>query len=192
MLVGRVLLGRGAAVRALLATCAPSPCASKVRRNPRRSLFGGWALPERNVFGGGIDRKIRAGRSTVIFCGSGGPESAYASQSAPSERMGSFGTEPQQAIVSWFCLLIARSCVHVICVFWRWLKTWKIERSSRVLKRKLRATHRERRRVPRKTGDGACRDSGGGTVRVERIGSDGKSEAFSFFRARRSCGKVKV
>ena len=27
----------------------------------------------------------------------------------------------------------------------------------------LQATHRERRRVPRKTGDGACRDSGGGT-----------------------------
>ena len=44
--------------------------------------------------------------------------------------MGSFGTEPQQAIVSWFCLLIARSCVHVICVFWRWLKTWKLERSK--------------------------------------------------------------
>ena len=54
--------------------------------------------------------------------------------------------------------------MHDICVFWRWLKTWKLERSNRVLKRKLRATHRERRRVPRKTGDGACRDSGSGTV----------------------------
>ena len=28
--------------------------------------------------------------------------------------MGSFGTEPQQAVVSWFSLLIARSCMHVI------------------------------------------------------------------------------
>ena len=39
---------------------------------------------------------------------------------------------------------------------------------ARVLKRKLRASHRERRRVPLKTGDGACRYSGGGAV--ERIG----------------------
>ena len=35
--------------------------------NPRRSLFGGWALPKWNVFRGGIGRKIRAGRSTVIY-----------------------------------------------------------------------------------------------------------------------------
>ena len=49
---------------------------------------------------------------------------------------------------------------------------------------KVRATHRERRRVPRKTGDGDCRDSGSGTVGVERIGSDGKPEAFSLFRAK--------
>ena len=40
----------------------------------------------------------------------------------------------------------------------------------RVLIRKPRATHRERRRVPRKTGDGACTDCGSGTVGVERIG----------------------
>ena len=39
---------------------------------------------------------------------------------------------------------------------------------ARALKGKLRATHRERRRVPPKTGDGACRDSGGGTEGVER------------------------
>ena len=55
---------------------------------------------------------------------------------------------------------------------------------TEVLKRKLRATHRERRRVPRKTGDGACRDSASGTVGVDRIGSDGKPGAFSLFRAR--------
>ena len=61
---------------------------------------------------------------------------------------------------------------------------------ARVLKRKLRAAHRERRRVPLKTADGACRYSGGGTVGVKRIGSDGKPEAFSLFRARRSSRKV--
>ena len=61
---------------------------------------------------------------------------------------------------------------------------------ARVLKRKLRAAHRERRRVPRKTGDEACRDSGGGTEGVERIGSDGKPEACSLIRARRSSRKV--
>ena len=103
--------------------------------------------------------------------------------------MGSLGTEPQQAVVSWFSSLIARSCMHHICVFWRWQKTWKLERSNRVLKRKLRATHRELRRVPRKTGDGACRYSGSVTVGVERIGSDGKPEVFSLFRARPSSRK---
>ena len=61
---------------------------------------------------------------------------------------------------------------------------------ARVLKRKLRVAHRERRRVPLKTGDGACGYSGGGTVDAERIGSDGKTEAFSLFRARRSSRKV--
>ena len=45
---------------------------------------------------------------------------------------------------------------------------------ARVLKRKHRAAHRERRHVPLKTGDGACRYSAGGTVGVKRIGSDGK------------------
>ena len=49
---------------------------------------------------------------------------------------------------------------------------------ARVLKRKLLAAHRERSRVLLKTGDGACRYSGGGTVDVERIGSDGKPDAF--------------
>ena len=58
----------------------------------------------------------------------------------------------------------ARSCMHdIYMLFWGWLKTWKLECS----KRKLRAAHRERRRVPLKTGDGACTYSGGGTVGVE-------------------------
>ena len=43
---------------------------------------------------------------------------------------------------------------------------------ARVLKRKLRAAHRERRRVLLMTGDGACRYNGGETVGVERIGPD--------------------
>ena len=54
----------------------------------------------------------------------------------------------------------------------------------------LQATHRERRRVPRKTGDGACRDMGSGALGVERIGSDGKLEAFSLLGARRSSREV--
>ena len=52
---------------------------------------------------------------------------------------------------------------------------------ARVLKRKLRAGDREQRRVRLKTGDGACRYSGGRTVGVERIGSDGEPEAFSLY-----------
>ena len=100
------------------------------------------------------------------------------------QRMCCLRRELQQAVVSWCSLLIARSCMREICGFWRWPKTWKLERSKRVLKRKLRATHRERSRVPRKTGDGACRNSGSGTVGVERIGSGGKPEACSLFRAK--------
>ena len=42
------------------------------------------------------------------------------------------------------------------------------------------------RRVPRKTGDGACGDSASGTLGVEGICSDGKHEVFSLFKARRS------
>lgn len=45
---------------------------------------------------------------------------------------------------------------------------------ARVLKGKPRSTYRERRHVSRKTGDGSCRDGGGGTESVERNGSDGK------------------
>ena len=61
---------------------------------------------------------------------------------------------------------------------------------ARVLKGKPRATHRERQRVPRKTGDGACKYSGGGKEGVERNGSDGKLDTFSLCRARRSSRKV--
>ena len=52
--------------------------------------------------GCGIARNCRAGRSTVFSVRE--DQSLYnASQSAPSGRMGSFGTEPQQTVVSW-CL----------------------------------------------------------------------------------------
>ena len=104
--------------------------------------------------------------------------------------MGSLRTEPHQAVVSWLCLLIARSCMHGTCIFWCRLKIWDLERPNRVLKRKLEATHREPRRVPRKTGNGACRDSGSGMVGVEQIGSDGKPDVFSSFRANISSRKV--
>ena len=45
VLVGGVLLGRGAAVRALLATCAPSPCPSKVLRKPEAFPLRGLSPP---------------------------------------------------------------------------------------------------------------------------------------------------
>ena len=78
-----------------------------------------------------------------------------------------------------------RACMAYMCV-----SGLAEDLEARVLKRKLWATHRERRHVPPKTGDGACRYSGGGTVGVERLGSDGKPEAFSLFRAKRSSRKV--
>ena len=102
--------------------------------------------------------------------------------------MGGLEGELQQAVVSWCSLLIARSCMHGI----NYMRVLGLaeDLEARVLKsmlkRKLRATHRVRRRVPRKTGDGTCKDSGGGTVGVERIGSDGNPEAFSLLRAKRS------
>ena len=46
-----------------------------------------------------------------------------------------------------------------------------------------------RRCVPRKTGDGACEDIGGGAVGAERIGSDRKPKAFLCFKTRRSSRK---
>ena len=51
---------------------------------------------------------------------------------------------------------------------------------ARMLKGKPRATHPERRRVPRKTGDGVFRNSGGGTEGVERNGSDGKPRRYNY------------
>ena len=47
-----------------------------------------------------------------------------------------------------------------------------------VLKGKPRATHRERLCVPRKTDDGACRDSGSETEGIERNGSDENSTRY--------------
>ena len=53
--------------------------------------------------GCGIARNCRAGRSTVFSVRE--DQSLYnASQSAPSGRMGSFGTEPQQTVVSWWLI----------------------------------------------------------------------------------------
>ena len=53
--------------------------------------------------GGGIGRKIRAGRSAVKYFRFGRTRVYNTSQSAPSGGLGYFGTEPQQAVVSW-CL----------------------------------------------------------------------------------------
>ena len=60
----------------------------------------------------------------------------------------------------------------------------------RALNGKPLETLRERRRVPRKTGDGACRNGGAGTEGVERNGSDGNPEELSLFRGRRSSRNV--
>ena len=80
---------------------------------------------------------------------------------------------------------------YFIYVFWGWLNE---DLEARVLKSspQTKAPGNTPRAKARPTQDGqrACEDSGGGTVDVERIGSDGKPEAFSLFRARRSSRKV--
>ena len=70
-----------------------------------RDVSSSGAGPSQNgtCSGGSIGRKIRAGRSTVKIFSRTRVCIQYASQSAPSGRMGSFGTELQQAVVSW-CL----------------------------------------------------------------------------------------
>ena len=76
VLIGGVLLGRGTAVRALLATCTPSPsgdvCAEPLRLEgspETRGVPSSGAGPSQNgtCSGGGIGRKIRAGRSAVNY-----------------------------------------------------------------------------------------------------------------------------
>ena len=82
VLVGVVLLGRTVAARALVATCAPSPCASKVLRKPEEFPLRGLGPPgtERSP---GVASVGRFGPEEVfeIVFGSGGPDSVYASQS---------------------------------------------------------------------------------------------------------------
>ena len=93
-----------------------APFWRRVRRAlaPRSSLetrgvssLGAGDSQNGTCLAGGIGSKIRAGRSTLNYFGSGGPESVYASQSA-GEITGSLGTELQQLVVSWYSLLIAR------------------------------------------------------------------------------------
>ena len=141
----------------------------------------------------GVASVGRSGPGEVlkINFGSGRPESVYAIQSAPSERMGSFGTEPQQAVVSWFCLLIARSCTHDIymCVVAlaedlgaRALKSSaQTKAPGNAPRATARPTQDGRRGLQRQRDwDGGCRPS-----RFRR-----KPEAFSLFRAMPSPGKV--
>ena len=103
MFVGVVLLGRGAAVRALRATCAPSLFASRVCSKPEAFPLRGLG-PPRTERVRGVASVERAGPGKVlsIIFGSAGPESVYASQSARCEVMVYLETELQQAVVSWF------------------------------------------------------------------------------------------
>ena len=125
-----------------------------------------------------------------FFFGSAGPESQYASQSA-SERMGSFGTELQQAVVSWCSLLFARSCIHdTMCVsaLAEVLEARALKSSAQTKvpgntpRAKARPSHDGRR--------GLQRQPWSGMVGVDRISSDGKAEPFSLFGARRSSREV--
>ena len=61
------------------------------------------AGPSQNGTCSGVASVGRSGPGEVllIIFRSGGPESVYASQSASSEKIDSFGTVPQQAVVSW-------------------------------------------------------------------------------------------
>ena len=63
--------------------------------NPRRSLFGGWALQNGTYSGGGIGRKIQAGRSTIHCFGSAGPESVTPVSLHLRKIIGSSGIEQQ-------------------------------------------------------------------------------------------------
>ena len=74
--VGGVLLGRGGAVHALLATCALSPCASKVRWKPEAFPVQGLG-PPRTEGVRGMASVGRAGPGEVlqIIFGSEEPES---------------------------------------------------------------------------------------------------------------------
>ena len=79
-----------------------------------RGVPSSGAGPSQNgtCSGGGIGRKSPAERSTINYLRFGRTRVCI---SAPRERMGSFGTEPHQAVVSWFSLiLIARSGMHDI------------------------------------------------------------------------------
>ena len=72
-----------------------------------------------------------------------------------------------------FYKLLDRSCMCAIGL------TKDLE--VRVLKRMFRATRRERRRIPRKSGDGACRDIVSGAEGVEGNGSDKKPRCYGMF-----------
>ena len=118
MLVGGVLLWREAAVRALQATCAPSPCASKVIRKPK--AFSSGAGPSQNGTCSecGIGRKIRAG-SAVIFFGWVGSESITPVSLHRVEEWVLSGQNLSKQSYNGSFLLLARSCMHDICGFWR-------------------------------------------------------------------------
>ena len=64
VLVRGVLLGRGAAVRALLATCPPSPCALKVLRKPEAFPLRGLGPPRTDRVRG-VASVVRAGPGEV-------------------------------------------------------------------------------------------------------------------------------
>ena len=114
MLVGGVLLWREAAVRALQATCAPSPCASKVRRKPEAFPLRGLGFPRTQRIRG-VASVGKSGMGEVLKCLVREDQSLNTRVSLNrSERMGSLRTEAHQAVVSWFCSLIARSCMHDI------------------------------------------------------------------------------
>ena len=113
MLVGEVLLGRGAAVRALLETCEPSPCASKVRRKPEAFPLRGLGFPRTQRIRG-VASVGKSGMGEVLKCLVREDQSLNTRVSLNrSERMGSLRTELHQAVISWFCILIARSCMHM-------------------------------------------------------------------------------
>ena len=185
-LVRGVPFGRGGAVRALLATDAPGPCASNMLWKPEAFFLRGLGPPKtERVWGvASVARSVPGGVYTATFFGSGEPESVYANQCA-SKRMGFLGTELQQAIVSWCYLLIARSHMYDICVFWRWLKTWGLKCSEKTPGNPPRAKARPTQdgwrgfQRPREQ-HGECREH-----RFRR-----KPEAFKLHRGRRSLGKV--
>ena len=109
MLVGGVLLGRGATVRALLATCAPSPCASKVRRKPE--AFPLWGL--------GPPRTEYEYTNNTIYSSTAPPCRATSRKRAAYESCTASAGQPTNDKLRVYFYRLIRSMKLIVLLLWR-------------------------------------------------------------------------